>query len=67
MSECETGRCPINTNQNRGSSFKLRCAYCGFELPLAFQREHGIICPQCQSGILVWTPNNKVEKGEKYE
>ena len=62
MNECETGKCPVGENLNRGK-FKLKCAECGFELPLTYQRK-SIICPACGVGILFWVPNNKVEKGE---
>jgi DNA-directed RNA polymerase subunit RPC12/RpoP len=62
MSECETGKCSIGENQNRGKPFKLKCSNCGLELPLIYQRK-SIICPVCGVGILFWVPNNKVERG----
>jgi len=64
MSECETGKCSLGENLNRGRSFKLKCANCGHEEPLEYQVKHGIICRKCNSGIMFWVPNNKVEKGE---
>lgn len=61
---CESEKCPITTNQNRGKPFKLKCSACGLEQPLTYQRK-SIICPACGTGILIWVPNNKKERGEK--
>ena len=66
MNECLSGKCDIQTNLNRGSHFKLRCTNCGHEEPLTFQVEHGVICPRCNCGLLIWVPNTKerVNKNE---
>ena len=63
MTECPSDKCPIQTNLNKGK-FKLKCSNCKHELPLTYQREHGIVCPQCKNGILYWTPDKP--KGETH-
>ena len=58
MSECSSEKCSLGENLNRGRRFKLKCAGCGHEEPLSYQRK-SIVCPACGMGILYWVPNNK--------
>ena len=62
MSECSSGKCDVQENLNRGSHYKLRCTNCSHEEPLTFQVEHGVICPRCNCGLLIWVPNTKRER-----
>ncbi|MEM3579276.1 MAG: hypothetical protein QXL54_03525 [Candidatus Bathyarchaeia archaeon] len=49
---CRNGSCELSENPSRGSSYKLKCENCGYEMPLADK----ILCPKCRKGMLLWTP-----------
>jgi ribosomal protein S27E len=64
--ECETDKCPIETNPNRGQAFYLKCVGCGHTEPITYLQQHSEACPKCKKAILIWKPLEKeVKKNEQ--